>query len=91
MQGARRTKHVITSESESLNQSYKSINQSRRITYLILFVFAQTRGVFYYKYFHDSSPSCIFMSNKDRRDENGDSNCTGSVVEYGGPKQRREK
>lgn len=29
--------------------------------------------------FHDSSPSCIFMSNKDRRDENGDLNCTGEV------------
>lgn len=60
-----------------MNQSYKSIiiNQSWQLIYLILFVYAQTRGLFFffflnYKYFHDSSPSCIFIS-KDRRDENG--------------------
>lgn len=39
--------------------------------------------------FHDSSPSCIFISSGDRRDENGDSNCTGSLCGQSGETQAR--
>lgn len=51
---------------------------------LMLRVFWGFLGGFFRKkkllfFFHDSSPSCIFISSGDRRDENGDSNCTGSL------------